>query len=86
MFLCFSDSDSDLSGNCRRSLRSVVKLHSLTLDTNSTVKSNTKGLPANHSSPGGNQIPEEGSKMLLQQKESLEVINQIRATTWKRKH
>ncbi|KAJ9593607.1 hypothetical protein L9F63_014846 [Diploptera punctata] len=58
-----SDCESEVSGNCRRSLRSVVKLHSLTLDTNAPVKA----------SSGGNKTPEEGSKMLLQQKESLEV-------------
>ncbi|XP_069675973.1 protein chiffon-like isoform X2 [Periplaneta americana] len=84
---------TELSGSTRRSLRSVVKLHSLTLDASTSITSpaawkgneplsSTPKRPAPVSNTNGHHVTrssglkqhfEEKSKMLLQQKESLEV-------------
>ncbi|KDR23669.1 uncharacterized protein LOC110834587 isoform X2 [Zootermopsis nevadensis] len=85
---------AELSGNSRRSMRSIVKLHSLSLDTSTTISSpvvwkgnellsptskkpspvsNINGHHATRSASGVKSSLEEKSKMLLQQKESLEV-------------
>lgn len=92
--ICYSPCPAELSGSNRRSLRSVVKLHSLSLDTSTPVSSpavwkgnqplspsskkqtsvsNANGYHATRSSSSVKQPLEENSKMLLPEKESLEV-------------
>ena len=92
--ICYSPCPDELSGSHRRSLRSVVKLHTLSLDTSTplspaswkdqplspsskkqTPVSTANGYHATRSSSSVKQPLEENSKMLLPQKDNLEVCN-----------
>lgn len=93
--ICYSPCPDELSGSNRRSLRSVVKLHTLSLDTSTplspaawkgdqplspsskkqTPVSNANGYHATRSSLSVKQPLEENSKMLLPQKDNLEVYD-----------
>jgi hypothetical protein len=93
---CYSPCPGELSANSRRSLRSVVKLHTFSFDTSASISStpvwkgseplsptsrkpppisNTNGHHATRSSSSIKPSLEE-KKMLLQQKESLEVLTE----------
>lgn len=93
--ICYSPCPDELSGSNRRSLRSVVKLHTLSLDTSTplspaawkgdqplspsskkqTPVSAANGYHATRSSSSVKQSLEENSKMLLPQKDNLEVCD-----------